>query len=219
MRGFRTLITIGFLTIFLTASALAEEGPGLSPDQALQKLMDGNKRYVTNKVLHPDATPERRAELAKGQHPYAVVLGCADSRVPPEIIFDEGLGDIFVVRVAGNIADDAVLGSIEYAVEHLGAPLVLVLGHESCGAVKATVEGGEAPGHIGSLIEEIKPAVEMAKKEKGDLLNNAIKDNVRLVVAELKESKPILSELVEKRKIKIVGGRYDLDTGVVEMVN
>ncbi|HEY4484757.1 MAG TPA: carbonic anhydrase, partial [Nitrospiria bacterium] len=133
---------------------IASEGHGLNPDKALTMLMEGNARYVEGKMLHPNQAADRMGELAKGQHPFAVILGCADSRVPPEIVFDQGLGDLFVLRVAGNIADDAVIGSIEYAVEHLGTTLVFVLGHERCGAVSAAVEvvtkGAKVPGHIGS---------------------------------------------------------------------
>ncbi len=210
------------LATLLVVSGLAigagKETKGISPDQALQKLMDGNKRYSEAKQTHPNQTPARREEVAKGQHPFAVIIGCSDSRVPPEIIFDQGLGDLFIIRIAGNVIDNPGLGSIEYGVEHLNVPLVMVLGHEKCGAVDAAVKGGEAPGHIGSLVEAIKPAVEKAKTESGDMLDNAVKENVKMVVAQLKASKPILAEMVKKGKIKIVGARYDLDTGAVELI-
>lgn len=206
--------------VFLVAAASTEILP-MSGDKALQKLMDGNKRYVAAKaakLTHPNQSPERRTEAAKGQHPFAVIVGCSDSRVPPEIIFDQGIGDLFVIRVAGNIVDDLALGSIEYATEHLGAQLIVVLGHERCGAVEATVKGTEAAGHIGSLVEAIKPAVDKVRKQPGDLLDNAIKSNVKMIVQKLHSSKPILEKLVKKDTLKIVGARYDLDDGTVEIV-
>ncbi len=189
-----------------------------SADQALADLMAGNKRYVAARLTYPNQTVARRAEVAKGQHPFAVILGCADSRVPPEIIFDQGLGDLFVIRVAGNVVDDVVMDSIEYAAEHLGVQLIVVLGHTRCGAVDATVKGGEAAGHIRSLVEAIRPAVEKAKGQPGDLLTNAVKANVEMVVDRLKSSKPILAESVEAGRLKIVGARYDLESGVVEII-
>ena len=130
-------------------------------------------------------------------------------------LFDQGLGDLFVVRVAGNIVEDSGLGSIEYAVSHLGPKLVVVLGHERCGAVDATLKGGDAPGHIAALVKKIQPAIESSKDMPGDKLDNAVRINVRIAVDELKKSQPILSELAAQGKIKIVGARYDLDTGVV----
>ncbi len=155
--------------------------------------------------------------LAAGQHPFAVILGCADSRVPPEIIFDQGLGDLFVIRVAGNILDDAILGSIEYAVEELGTSLVLVLGHERCGAVAATVKHAEVPGHISTLLSAIQPAVDRAKNESGDLLDNAVRANIRLVVEQLKSSMPV-AEFVQDDRLNVVGAQYNLDHGAVEII-
>ena len=193
----------------------------LNSDQALQQLMSGNQRYVTAQVtqlLHPHQTPQRRAEVAQGQHPFAIILSCADSRVPPEIVFDQGLGDLFVVRVAGNIVDDVVTGSIEYAAEHLHVPLLVVMGHSKCGAVAATVAGGEVPGHLPSLVQAIQPAVDKAKGQLGDLLDNAIKANVALVVEQLKSSQPILAHLVHEGKLKVVGARYDLESGAVDVI-
>lgn len=213
-----TILLAAVLVVSVLAMGAGKETKGVSADQALQKLMDGNKRYTEAKLKHPNQDPIRRAEMAKGQHPFAVIIGCADSRVPPEIIFDQGLGDLFIIRIAGNVIDNPGLGSIEYGVEHLGVTLVMVLGHEKCGAVDAALKGGEAAGHIGSLVEAIKPAVEKAKTEPGDALDNAVKENVKMVVAQLKASKPILAEMVEKGKIKIIGTRYDLDTGAVELI-
>ncbi len=151
--------------------------------------------------------------LQKTEHPFACILSCSDSRVAPEIVFDKGLGDLFVVRVAGNIADDAVTGSIEYAGEHLGTPMVME--HESCRAVQATIGGGEPKTHIQSLAEAIAPAVASARKMKGDLVANAVRANVQLVVRQLKESKPILSDQSRQGKIKIVGAVYELTSSNV----
>src|SRR5262249_16412472 len=153
----------------------------------------GNQRHVKAAYKHPHETTARRADLAKGQSPHAVVLACADSRVAPEIVFDQGLGDLFTVRVAGNLAPDAEVASIEYAVEHLQTPVVVGMGHQSCGAVGAAIAGGEAPGHLPALIDALKPAVEEAKKMPGDVSDNAIKINVEHVVDELRHSKPILA--------------------------
>ena len=204
--------------------AFAAEGEEVhvSPDDALKMLLDGNARYVAAKAEHPAQSAERRMEVAKGQHPFAAILGCADSRVPPELLFDRGLGDLFVVRVAGNIADDAAIGSIEYAVEHLHAPLVMVLGHEKCGAVQAAVDTfdqmGEAPGHLGALTKPIQPAVAQAKTRGGDLLDAAIIANVANVTAQLKMSEPLLAHMLHDEQINVVGARYDLDTGEVVVV-
>lgn len=185
---------------------------------ALQKLADGNKRFTGSKLIHPNQTGERRAEVSKGQKPFAVIVGCSDSRIPPEIIFDQGLGDLFVIRVAGNIADEIALGSIEYAVEHLGTQLVMVLGHGKCGAVTATAQGGEAHGHIGSIVKTIAPAVEKVRGKPGDLADNAIRANVGLVVDTIMTSKPILAKLAGEGKIKVVGAYYNIESGSVEML-
>ncbi len=209
-----------YLTVFtfiLVPFLLAQEHKGINSEEALKKLMDGNSRYVLANYTHPNHSSARRNEVAKGQKPFAIIVTCSDSRVPPEILFDQGLGDLFVIRVAGNIVDDHALGSIEYAAEHLGVELVVVLGHERCGAVEATVKGGEAPGHIASLVKVIKPAVDKAKKEKGDLLENSIKNNVLAVTQKIKNSKPILEEMVKKGHIKVVPARYDLDDGKIEL--
>ena len=154
---------------------------------------------------------------AKGQKPFAMLVSCADSRVPPEILFDQGIGDLFVVRAAGNIADTVGLGSLEYGHAVLGAPLVVVLGHEYCGAVDAAVKGHEVPGHIADVVRHIKPAVEKSKGEI-DMLNAAIDYNVRDVTAGLSERSALLRDAVTSGKLKIVGARYDLDSGEVTLV-
>jgi carbonic anhydrase len=201
----------------------APVGPGITPDEALARLLEGNRRYVSNKAFCPNESSTVRTKLATGQAPFAIILGCSDSRVPPEVVFDFGLGDLFVIRVAGNIVEDAGVGSIEYAIEHLGTPLVVVLGHERCGAVKATIEtleaGADAPGHIGELVRKLKPAVEASAKTPGDKVANAVRENVRRMVSELAGLEPFLKEKVEAGKVKVVGAHYDLDSGVVELLS
>jgi len=190
-------------------------------DEALQRLREGNERYVANKSTDLNESQSRRVELAQGQNPFATIFSCVDSRVPPELVFDRGLGDLFVIRTAGHVIDNAVLGSLEYGVAELKIPLLMVLGHEKCGAVKATVEAVEknvtAEAEINWLVDGIRPAVEEVKAQPGDLLDNAVKANVMLTVERLKGS-AILSEALEKSELRIVGGRYDLDTGMVDII-
>ena len=207
---------LGVATLAFASSA---HGPApVSPEDALARLRAGNERFVHGKSTHDHAGASRRKQLASSQAPFAVVLSCADSRVPPEILFDQGLGDLFVVRTAGQVADPAVLGSVEYAVEHLGAQLVLVMGHERCGAVAAAVAGGEAHGHIGALVEAIQPAVAASHDVPGDAAENAMRENVRRVVTQLKDDAPVLSDRVHAGTLQVVGARYDLDTGTVELI-
>jgi carbonic anhydrase len=204
-------------------AALAGDHPqpaGLSPERVLERLMAGNRRFVAHKEVHPDVSVTHRKNLAAaGQHPFAVILGCADSRVPPEIIFDQGLGDLFVVRDAGNlIAGDEVLGSIEYAVEHLNVHLVMVLGHEKCGAVTAALEAGESHGHIAALVNAIRPSVEEAKSKPGDKVHNCVVANVLRVAKQLRESEPVLKEFVAAGKVKVVAADYDVSSGKVTLL-
>jgi carbonic anhydrase len=187
-------------------------------NESLQKLTEGNKRFVDSKSIHPNQTLARRNEVLKGQNPFAVIVGCSDSRIPPEIIFDQGIGDLFIIRTAGNIVDDVALGSIEYAVDHLGTPLVVIFGHGKCGAVTAVVQGGEAHGHIGSIVKIIAPAVEKAKAQCGDLIYNATITNIGLVADTVKASKPIITKALEQGKVKIVGAYYDIESGKVEFI-
>jgi carbonic anhydrase len=189
----------------------------LTPDAALKQLMDGNKRFVDRKRQSPNQDLVRLTEVAKSQKPFAAILGCADSRFPPEIIFDRGFGDLFVCRVAGNVATPEEIGSLEYGTLVLGAKLLIVIGHERCGAVDASIKGKEVPGQIGSLLNSIKPAVESSKDKNGDHLDNAIKANVMLQASRLKAS-PVISKLIAENKLKVVGGYYDLDTGVVNIL-
>jgi carbonic anhydrase len=210
-------ISVLMLSAFSAVTAMSEDSAAGGPG-ARQTLLEGNKRYVEARLSHPDQTTERRVELETGQHPFAVILSCSDSRVPPEVIFDQGLGDLFVIRLAGNIVDDAALGSIEYAVEHLGVKYVMVLGHERCGAVDATVKGGEAPGHIATLVKAIQPALEKARKQQGDLLDNTVRANALMVAQQLRSSGPILAGSVKKGELTIEAARYDLDEGVVTLL-
>ncbi len=195
---------------------------GILAEMALEKLRAGNRRFVAGNRLYPNQSPAHRQSLVADQQPFATVLGCSDSRVPPELIFDQGLGDLFTVRVAGNIVDDATLGSLEYAVQHLHVPLVVVLGHSSCGAVQAALAGGSPPGKIASLVAAIQPALEKTVRKPGETpdqaLANAVKRNVTRVVQQLRTAAPILSPLVNQEKIMIVGAYYDLASGVVELL-
>jgi carbonic anhydrase len=197
-----------------------------SPDEVLRKLLEGNKRFLKGETTDPRRKPEDFAKLAEGQTPLAVIVSCADSRVPPEILFDQGVGDLFVVRVAGNVISGAgatVKGSIEYAVAELNVPLVMVLGHTQCGAVKAAVKHISAddtlPGAIAELVNTIKPAVVKAKGQAGDALENAIKANVGIGVDRLMTLQPILAGPVKQGRLKVVGGVYDLRTGGVAVLS
>lgn len=181
----------------------------------LARLKIGNRRHAEMHPMHPHLGSAWRAELSKAQHPFACVLACADSRVPPEMVFDTGLGDLFVVRVAGNIVDDAVLGSLEYAVEHLHVPLIVVLGHSGCGAVTAAIQGGPARDHTGVLIQAIAPAVREARKRPGPLLDNAVRENMKLSLGQLRRSEPVLRRLEARHEVRLAGGVYRLDTGKV----
>jgi carbonic anhydrase len=194
----------------------AEQSAGVTSTDALARLKAGNQRFVAGKLQHPNQNPKRRLELASGQRPFAIVLGCADSRTSPEVLFDQGLGDLFVARVAGNILDDHVLGSIEYAVEHLGAHLIIVLGHQRCGAVQAAKETldskGEAPAHINSIVAAIQSAVEATR---GADVEATIKANIENVVQSLRSSEPVLKQEVEAGSVTVLGAYYNLDTGAV----
>jgi carbonic anhydrase len=212
-------IVIPALAIALIGGIEAQHAPataGPTADAVLAELKAGNERHVAKNYKHPDLTPARQKELASGQHPGATILACADSRVPPEILFDQGLGDLFVIRVAGNVAADDELASIEYGAEHLHVPLIVVLGHQKCGAVTAAVEGGEAPGHLPALMKLLAPAVEKSKGMAGDRVDNAVRLNVQQVVTQLRGSRPILGDLVAKGTVRVVGGVYSLDTGRVD---
>ena len=214
-RLFILSIVIGLTALVAFSGTAQKAETPVTADSALAELKAGNDHHVKHRYSHPHETAQRLNELVGGQHPHAEILSCADSRVPPEILFDQGLGDLFVVRVAGNVATDTEIGSLEYGAEHLHIPLLVVLGHEGCGAVTAAVQPGEAEGHIKALVDLIKPAVEKSRGEPGDAVNNAVRANVQLVVQQLRASTPVLSELVAHGKLKIVGGVYSLQTGKV----
>jgi len=181
----------------------------------LRELKAGNDHHTAKRYQHPHQTAARQRELTATQHPHAIVLSCADSRVTPEIILDQGLGDLFDVRVAGNVASDIELASIEYAASHLHTPLLIVMGHQRCGAVTAAAESGEAEGHLPSLLALIRPAVERAKAQPGDLIDNAVRLNVENVVRQVRGSTPVLAALVDGGALTVVGAVYSLDTGKV----
>jgi len=212
--------------LLVHAAAIAAGGfsSGVSPDEALRRLMHGNARFVKSHITHHALTiKESREALAKGQSPYAIILSCSDSRVPPEIIFDETLGQLFVVRVAGNVIDPVVLGSIEYAVQHLGSTLIMVLGHEGCGAVAAAYDAsGKPEGNVGAVIEPILPAVKKAKdtmkgKSRTQQVEAAIDFNVDLVAGNLTVQSPVVKEYVDRGAVKIVKGKYHLRHGDVTL--
>lgn len=185
---------------------------------ALERLIEGNFRFYSGRAVHPWQSETRRVELAEEQKPFATVLSCVDSRVPPEIVFDRGLGDLFVVRTAGHVLDSAALGSIEFGVNELKIPLLLVMGHTQCGAVKATLDAVEknlaAPDKIGFLVQSIRPAIELVRDLPGDVLDNAVRLNIEMTLTALKGT-PLLQDAEESGKLDILGAMYDLDTGVV----
>jgi carbonic anhydrase len=189
----------------------------VTPQQALQMLVDGNQRFVNNMRQNPNQTLARVTQVAPSQAPFAAILGCADSRFPAEILFDRGVGDIFVCRVAGNVTTPEEKGSLEFGTLVLGAKVLMVVGHENCGAVKAAITGGELPGQIGSLTQAIKPAVESSKNQPGDKVVNAVKENIKLQASRLKDS-PVISGLIQEGKLLVVGGYYDLDTAAVQII-
>ncbi len=180
-----------------------------------KRLLEGNARFVEERMKHPHATQEHRAAIADTQDPLAIILTCADSRVPPEVIFDQGIGDLFAIRIAGNVASDEALGSIEYGAKFLNTPLIVVLGHTKCAAVTNACKAYHEPDHITTLMKSLQPAVERAKGKEGDLVNNAIIENVKYMVDKLKATEPILKTQHDEGKLMIIGAEYDLDTGLV----
>jgi len=213
------LVKVGIVALMLLALSIVGIGQKkeekVTADSALAQLKLGNAHHVKHGYRHPHETAARLRQLASGQHPHAQILSCSDSRVPPELIFDQGLGDLFIVRVAGNVAGDTQLGSLEYGAEHLHIPLLVVLGHQRCGALTAALQGGEARGHISVLVNLLRPAVEKSRGMPGDAIENAVKANVEMVVKQLRTSTPILAELVSQGKVKVVGAVYSLETGKV----
>jgi len=224
------LIALLVVVLLVAPRALADDSGSAAPvatdspavqQRILQELVDGNARFVEERQAPHDLGPSRRHELAKGQHPRAAVLSCSDSRVPPELVFDQQLGEVFVVRTAGNVADGLALGSIEYAVGHLDIPVIVVLGHRSCGAVKATLEVHEKHlhphGNVNEIVKLVMPAVLKAEKAGApDLLDAAIDANVDLAAKALLKRSRLLAERVKAGKLKIVTAIYDLESGKVE---
>jgi len=232
-REFFTIVSAGGISIAATRMASGGSRPGRATaaqtsstgDQALARMLDGNKRFASGEASAPRREPKHFRTLVAAQHPYTVVIACSDSRVVPEILFDAGLGDIFAVSVAGNVVDSAgvvVTGSIEYAIAELNVPLVMVLGHSDCGAVKSAMKKIEAkealPGDIDGLVDLIEPAVLISKGRAGDPLDNAIRENVVIGVQRLKTLDPIIAPAVKAGKVKVVGGVYDLATGKVALI-
>jgi carbonic anhydrase len=218
-RGMRTLLFSFVGCCAALSSLLAAENETTAPvdsHAALARLQTGNERFARAAASSSKPVRARRLATAKAQHPFAIIVGCSDSRTPPELIFDQNIGDLFVVRTAGNLADDIALGSIEYAVEHLGARLIVALGHARCGAVAAAVESPNASGHVGNIVSDIRPAVEAARAEGGDLFVNAIRSNVDRVAKRIGE-KSELGSLASS--VSIVEAYYDLDTGKITWLN
>lgn len=217
----KLILLLTLLTIFFQSniSYASEHISNLSAEQAIEKLKQGNERFVTLKEKHPDNDIKRRKEMLKGQHPFVVILSCSDSRVPPELIFDQGLGDIFEIRNAGNVLDEHIIGSIEYAVMHCGVKLVLIMGHQDCGAVAATLSGKYETKYIKSLEDSILPAVEDCKK-KGLEVNsdNVVKAHVMQDIKELMEKDTELVKYMKEHNVKIVPAYYHLDTGIVDFL-
>jgi len=206
-----TLISLLSLTTFVFGAD--HPAPSVDADAALAKLKEGNARFSSSKVSQGKPTAAKRAETAQAQHPFAIVLGCADSRTAPEIVFDQNIGDLFVVRTAGNLVDEHALGSIEYAVDHLGVRLIVVLGHTRCGAVTAALASDTAPGHVQSLVRDIQPAVKAAKGKDGNVTDLTVAENARLMAAKIR-NEASLGEFA--KEVRIISGVYDLDTGKVE---
>ncbi len=202
---------VAFVMVISGQAASAAE-PGVSPKEAMEKLVAGNARFVELAVSSGKPNAEKRAATSASQHPIAAIVGCADSRTAPELVFDQNIGDLFVVRTAGNLVDDFALGSLEYAVEHLGVRLIVVLGHSGCGAVGAAVAGEDAPGHVGNLVRAIRPAVNAVGKGPGDILEKAIDENAVRVAAAIRENAKFGDAASQ---VTVVAGHQDLATGKV----
>ena len=212
MSKFKLITSISLLSLGVVLAA-DHPAPSLGADAALARLKEGNARFSASKVSEEKPIATRREETAKAQHPFAIIVACADSRTAPEIVFDGNIGDLFVVRTAGNLVDDHALGSIEYAVGHLGVRLIVVLGHQRCGAVSAALASDTAPGHVQSLVRDIQPAVQAEKGKPGDALTNTIAENAREIAGRIHQQ----AELGEAGKdVRIVPAVYNLDTGKVD---
>jgi carbonic anhydrase len=227
-RRFFTTSGLGVATAIVgpgAADALATESAvaaRTSPHQALKLLIDGNRRWVTGKVTHPHQSVERRVALRKVQHPFATVFSCIDSRVPPELVFDRGIGDLAVIRTGAQVLDEGVVfGSIEFTPDHLDTPLILVMGHQRCGAVNAAIQtiqsGGTAPGHIQAIVDALRPAYNVAIKQSGDLLDNMIRAQTKLTVGRIRHD-PLIEEFIHRGELIVVGAYYSLNSGAVSII-
>jgi carbonic anhydrase len=222
-------LLIGILGLALAVATRAADNSAATPpaaDEVLKQLIAGNEHFATNQSQNLRRSPEDFRRVAEGQNPIAIIVACADSRVSPELLFDMGVGDLFVIRVAGNVVNGAgvtVKGSIEYAIAELKVPLIVVLGHTNCGAVKAAVQHidkkDSLPGAINGLVELIKPAAAKVKGQAGDVYDNTTRENVRIGVERLKTLEPVIAPLVKEGRVKVVGGLYDLKTGKVELLS
>lgn len=211
-------LLLAVLALGLSAETRGQAPQG--PDAALQALKEGNARFAAGQLKHPHQSPQRRGEIAQKQAPFASILGCADSRVPPELVFDQGLGDLFVVRTAGNVADPVAIGSLEFSTAVLGSSLVVVLGHERCGAIDATLKGQPVPGDIQKVVDAVKPALAGDScKKSNQVLDCSIQANVNYIVRRLSTQGAVLPDLVKQGKIKILGAVVDLDSGQVDWKN
>ncbi|TGL55643.1 carbonic anhydrase [Leptospira kemamanensis] len=218
MKGYKFLISF-FLCVISTQIMAQSNNASVSAKEALQKLVEGNLRFVQGKSIRPNQSVDRIKEVSKKQNPFATIVGCSDSRVPNEIVFDQGLGDLFILRTAGQVSTYASWGSIEFSVEVLGVNLIVVLGHTKCGAVGAACKADDVPGHIIALTNAIKPAAEKVKHMDGDFFDNAVKANVAFQVVSLRKLDPILSKSYNKGQLQIVGAVYDLETGKVNFLS
>jgi carbonic anhydrase len=224
----RSLLKLGGTT--LAAAALGNlwqptaqaAATSLSPDEVLRQLLDGNQRFISETPNHPHDSSKRRHSTAEAQHPIATILSCADSRVPAELLFDVGLGDVFNVRVAGNVINPEVIGSLEYAVELLNTPLLMILGHERCGAVTAAVKHQSVPGSIGSFVHDIEPAIALAHLTDQDsedmAIDKVVRTNVQYQMDQLIQRSSLIADRVDRGSLKIIGSRYDLDSGAVTSI-
>jgi carbonic anhydrase len=214
------ILAAAALAIATTATAALASAPAThDPEHVLSDLAAGNRQFATQSYTHAPVLTRQRAGLTTSQAPKAVVVGCSDSRVPPELVFNQGLGSLFVIRTAGGALDDAAIGSIEYAVEHLGVPLVIVLGHEQCGAVKAAMQENRETGKLQRLVDRLHPALVHVPYTPGDPVDNAVRANVVHVMAHLQATEPVLAPASRSGRIKVLGGVYSLSTGRIEFLN
>lgn len=221
----RFLTSVGLSAAAVIADPLGGDAialPEPTPGQSLTRLQDGNGRWVAGRLKHPHQSVRRRVALRHGQNPFATVFSCIDSRVPPELVFDTGIGDLAVIRTGAQVLDEGVvLGSIEFTPDHLGSPLILVMGHQRCGAVQSAAhlihDGGTAPGHIQSIVDALRPAYEVAIKQSGDLIDNMVRAQTKLTVARLRKD-PVLRDLIHEGKLGVAGAYYSLDSGKASII-